>query len=332
MKKCSTVVLFFLFFTVAIFSNDKMKEFGTSVVFSENCPSVKIGDLRGKAVIIIFFQAYSFKGAKWKEDKFRAVDNAFSKNRNVVLMAIKTDGGGAPVAYDYMKTKVNAENWIIGADTNGTYYKEFAGADEYFQYAILNGKGELVKKGYFREDNVESQNFSNGYFTKLFLPADKTYNPKLNKAVKAAEAGAYKFALVSCRAEGKNKETLEDAKALESDIFTGLKDKINGFSKTLKDETQMNRFPDFQELRHFAEALQGVTIQSDAVALYNELKAVPFFKKEINAETAYLAYKKNVEVIKKSDVDKFKETTKATFKESYSGTYYDTVLQKELSK
>lgn len=311
---------------------ESMLEFGPSVTFDKDDPSIKMSDLKGKVVIVVFFQSWCPKCNKWSGEKFKKVEEAFANDRSVVLVALKTDGGGVSAAKSYLKDRVNLDNWIVGADNDAEYYIDVNGKDDLYRYALVNGKGELVEKGSFGAGSLPSKKFSTGFYTKTFFAADAKYPNKLSKIVKAAELGFYKDAILESRKMAKDREVSDEAKTLEKDIFARLKEKISEFPALLKDESNIDRFANYLELRHMAEALQGIAIQNDALIILNEFKSDPFYKKELSAETAYLNYKKNLTLIKKSELSKYKETFMPKFLETYQDTYYGAIAQKEEAK
>lgn len=332
MKIIFLLVIFNAFFLIAVIGSDPIKEFGPSVTFAEGGPAIKINGLKGKVVVIVFFQSWCPICNGWSGQKFKKVEEAFAKDRSVVLVALKTDGGGTTGAKTYLKDRVNLENWVVGADKNAEYYKEVNGKDELYHYAIVNGRGELVEKGYFGSDDLSQKNFSNGFFTKNLLPKDAKYPDKLLTAVKEAELGLYKESIIECRKIAKLKEFEDESKKLEKDIFASLQDRINDLSEHLKVEDDPKRFSYYLELRHFIESLQGMTIQNGAINVMAEYKNNPAIKKELNAEVAYNTYKKNLEILRKSDIPKYKETFIPKFLEMYKNTYYASIVQNEEKK
>lgn len=323
------VVMMIMMIPAFIRGAEPMLEFGPSVTFDKDDPAIKMSDLKGKVVLVVFFQSWCPICNKWSGEKFKKVEDAFANDRSVVLVALKTDGGGVSGAKSYLKDRVNLDNWIVGTDNNAEYYVDVNGKDELFRYALVNGKGELVEKGFFSSGSLPTKKFSTGFFTKTFFAADAKYPYKLSKVVKSAELGFYKDAILESRKMAKDKEVSDEAKTLEKDIFARLKEKISEFPVILKDEKNPDRFTNYLELRHMAEALQGIAIQNDALIILNEFKSDPFYKKELSAETAYLNYKKNLTLIKKSELNKYKETFLPKFLENYQDTYYGAIAKKE---
>lgn len=328
MRKNLLLTLIVAFFSLSLFGAEPIKEFGPSVSFSEEGPAIKMSDLKGKVVLIVFFQSWCPTCNKWSGEKFKNVEKAYAKDRSVVLVALKTDGGGVSGAKNYLKERANLENWIVGSDKDAEYYTAVNGKDDLFNYAIVNGKGELVEKGYFGSSALAKKNFSNGFFTRAFLPKDSKYHEKLSGVVKEAELGLYKTAIVNCRKFTKDKEIVDDAKSLEKDIYSGIQSRITELTNQMKTESDPDRFSYYLELRQLAEALHGMPIQNEAVKVFVELKTDPFFKKEIAAENAYLVYKKNLEIIKKSEVSKYKESFIPKFLNTYKDTYYGRLVEK----
>lgn len=320
--------LIFLF-SCSLHAGEIIKEFGKSVVFSEDGPNIKLQDLKDKVVVLVFFQSWCPICNKWSGEKFKKVEEAFSKDKSILLVAIKTDSSSISDAKDYLKNRIKFENWIVGVDKGAEFYKKINGKEELYKYAIINGKGELVDQGSFGGNSLPNKKLKEGYFGKTFLPADQKYSAKLSKAVLEAEVGAYKSALVTCRSFAKDKEVLEEAKLLEKNIYTALSDKIANLAKIVRDPNDANRFLAYLELRNLAEALDGIKIQNDIIIVFSEIKNDPVIKNELKAEVAYNNYQKNLAILKKSEVPKYKESFIGKFLENYKNTYYGSLIQNE---
>jgi thiol-disulfide isomerase/thioredoxin len=276
--KVFSVLLFFcFFFTWPLVAGEVIKEFGKSVIFSEDGPNIKLQELKGKVVVLVFFQSWCPKCNVWSGEKFKKIEEAFSKDKSILLVAIKTDTNSISDAKDYLKSRIKFENWIVGIDKGAEFYTKINGSDSLYRYAIINGKGELVENGSVGGNSLPSKKLGEGYFGTTFLPADQKYSSKFSKAILEAEVGSYKNALVTCRSFAKDREALEEAKLLEKNIYLALSEKIANLATTVRDPNAPNRFLAYLDLRNLAENLNGVKIQNEVIIVISEVKKRPYY-------------------------------------------------------
>lgn len=322
----------FLFATSFCFTAEHIPEFGSSVSFSEEGPTVKLSNLAGKVVVIVFFQEWCPKCNQWSGARFQDAEKAFGDDPSIVLIALKTDGGSVARAKEYLKNRLNTDKWIIASDKGAEYYKSVTGHDKLYHYAVVDRNGEIVTIDYFGATKLPQMNLRDSRYGKmeLFLRDLKPSEP-FRKAVRDAELGAYKSAYIQLKNLEKDKNNSEEAKDIQKKILVALDDKVDKLKKAIADESTEDRFLKLIELRNLIETLAGFKVQADVIASYNQFKAEPFFKKELAAENSYNLYLKNLQSLKKEDIDKYKQVFIPKYVKTYENTYYATIIQKELN-
>ena len=57
MEKKLILILMIILFSISVFGSEPIKEFGPSVSFDAEDPAIEINNLKGKVVVIVFFQS-----------------------------------------------------------------------------------------------------------------------------------------------------------------------------------------------------------------------------------------------------------------------------------
>ncbi|PCJ59717.1 MAG: hypothetical protein COA79_09945 [Planctomycetota bacterium] len=314
------LLLFISFFSIQ--SEEKfIPEFGDSIKFSKDSPQISLNQLKGKAVLLVFFQSWCPSCNKWSGKMFKKIETAHGDNPNVVLFAIKTDGGGTSGAEAYLKErKVNFKKWFIGTDKLGAYSQLFNTKKS------LYGGVEVSPDGSYRkisDTSMAGRNFENIYGDQLkrILP-EKKYIPELSGVVRNAEMSLFKLSLLECNKLSKNKKIRDEAKALKKDILEAASNKVKGLLIELNDDTQENRFISFMSLRSIAIELKGTASSKEAIKGLKIAKSAPFFKKELKAEKVYLSILSKASRMKRRKREEVLRATFPKFAEKYPDTYY----------
>lgn len=117
--------------------------FGDSLTWDTGKEAPALERLRGKSVLIVFFQDWCGICNRWSGDMFRQVGEAYADDPTVALIAIKTDGGSLRDAQDYLKTRTDLRHWMVAVDENATYYRQATGQNKLYKY--LSGSHPMAK-------------------------------------------------------------------------------------------------------------------------------------------------------------------------------------------
>ena len=138
-----------VFITAATLSSARpVPEFGSSVKFGKEEAELTMAGLRGKVVLVIFFQSWCGICNKWAPDLITQIEAAHGDNRGMALIALKTDGGGVSLARKYMTQQgANPALWTIGCDNKAEYYKQVYDDPSLWGYILVDTEGVVVGQG-----------------------------------------------------------------------------------------------------------------------------------------------------------------------------------------
>lgn len=303
-RKCRYVAIGMLsvFFLASSSPATVMPEFGRSVQFDNSGPFPVMSRLRGKAVLVIFFQSWCPKCNEWAPKLIRQVQEAHGNNRAVLTLAIKTDGGRLADAMNYLSAKgADLRKWRVGIDVNATYYKQLTGSNKLWGYVVVGGDGNIARHG--QASSHWTSGAERGRFviaSKMLLkecgklttvlPADRQYPPGLNGIVQCAEMGYLGKALSLATSATRRSRDREGAKKLKEDILAVIEARIKGQVDILKDETKDwgARYEAHKALAVIVKDLRTVPAAREANALLAKTRTNRAFQKEKSAEAAYL--------------------------------------------
>jgi thiol-disulfide isomerase/thioredoxin len=274
-----------------------MPEFGPSVKFEASTVPFRLGDVRGKTVLVLFYQSWCPKCNAWSGPLFQQITEAHGKNRAVVLTAIKTDGGKTSDAMAYLKERgVDTSKWHVATDDDAAYYSAVT-SPKLYRYALVGPGGRIA-------ETAEAGRFYNVGGKQVFtlardnlvkkagggqalLPKDKAYPPGLALAVKAAEVGnlglAYKLGR---RAMGKP-SLKESAHGFLTDMFGAVRERIEACGARLESGEGDSAYDDYCLLRNIASEVGSTKTGKEAKALADKLRESPAVRKEAAAEKRY---------------------------------------------
>lgn len=316
-------------------AGEKMPEFGSSVAFDKSVSPMSIERLKGKAVVVMFFQSWCPKCNEWAPKLITQVQEAHGTNRGVVLLAIKTDGGSINDAKAYLKDKqATLSKWIVGTDRDAEYYKEVTGKNELWQYALVDTTGTIAGQGqsgaYFTSgpDTGKFMLACSGTIApcgkpRTVLPAAKQYPASLDEIVRCAELGALSDALKRCTAamaKSKEQAALTD---LKKDILGAAESVIVANRAILDDATQEwgARYDAYKALDPLPAELQTYPSVKEVRAFVQKMARDPAILKEKAAETAYLKAKEKLKKASTRDKPNVLKELSAIGKK-YSDTQY----------
>jgi len=288
--------------TVAARAAATIPEFGPSVSFDSAGPQPSLSKLKGKAVIILFFQSWCGICNKWAPAFFKDVQSEYGANSAVVLIALKTDGGGIAGAKTYLKSKgVNLDQWIVGSDEGAKYHTQVTGDDSLWCYTLLGADGTVVQQAKagmskrFGPDKVNRYTLADPALLKkcgkltTVLPPDKRYDPSMSSLVRMAELGDAEKALVLCNAAVSKMNTRQAATELMADLQPVVEKRLSDRAAILSDASQPSpaRYDALQELARMVGDLKTYPAATKVAPLLTKAKQDPALQKEARAETAY---------------------------------------------
>jgi hypothetical protein len=290
-----------------------VSEIGPSVQFDSNGQQrFALSDFRGKLVVVVYFQSWCGICNGWSPRLFSQIEQAAGDRRDVVLLAVKTDGGGWMGAISYLKTRIaDPSRWLIASDREATWYQVSMGTDELYNYMVIGPDGKVVSRGeagMFYTAGPDKDKFVlpknlNAFIQQAhpetILPKDKTYHESLKPAVRAAELRQFAIAWQLCAKPSKDAAT--SAAELKKDLTDWAAERVKALTAVLEDTEAQGeaKLDAYVELRRIADGLSatepGKTARKAAAAAAKD-KAVA---KEIQAETEYLALMSKAALAKK---------------------------------
>ena len=335
-----TILSFTLTFS-SFLSAKPMPEFGSSVEFDKAETTLTMAGLKDKAIIIVFFQSWCGKCNVWAPNLIKQLEKTHGNNCGVVMIALKTDGGGLSGAKGYMKAKgADPSLWTIGSDKNAAYYKQVTGSDALWGYALVDTEGNIVKNGkagsYSRGSNPKSYILAQksllsecGELSSR-LPADKTYPPELAQVVKLTEIGCYGSALALCSSPKLKSKFRQPVADMNKEIMIIVDKQIADRTTILQDKEQDGpaRYDAYKELQEIVKPLRYAASARKASSLISKSKMDPVIQKEIRAETAYTKLMKRKQKSSKQGIPRINGEFKKLSK-LYPNTKYGTLAAAE---
>jgi hypothetical protein len=279
----------------------EMPEFGKSVLFDKSDPDVRISRLRGKAVIVIFFQSPKQVLCPWAKKMVTQVQKIHGTNPCVVLVALQTDCSSAKAAKAaFEDLGGDPDLWLIGADKDSEYSREVLSGKGLWQYALVGANGKIVKTG--QAGNYYSAGPDAGRYMltandvfkdcgklQSILPRDRKYPDHLFSIVRRAELGCLADAIKMCSGAGRSPSQRKAAQSLKKDILEAAGERIKAKSAELKDEKSDwgTRYEAYKALDAMVKELRSVPESRDAQKLVLEMGRTPEIQREKTAESSY---------------------------------------------
>ena len=279
-------------------------EIAPSVTFGPSAqPRFSLADFRGKLVVVVFFQSWCPICNRWSPRLISQIEQAAGDKREVVLLAVKTDGGGWKGAASYLEKKVaDPSRWLIASDPEAAWYQVAAGTDELWGYLIIGPDGKVVssgKAGMFYTSGADKDRFSlavdlDQYIAKTrpttILPKDKTYHPSLKNAVLAAELRQFAIAWPLC-GKASGKEASASAAELKKDLSDWASERVKALVAVTADEqaTGEAKFDAAVELKQIADGLGATDAGKEARKAASAAAKDKAVVREMQAQADYLA-------------------------------------------
>lgn len=276
-----------------------MPEF-TGVDFDGSMPRPTLAKLKGKAVFVMFFQSWCGICNKWAPDALGQFQKAHGNNKALVLIAIKTDGGGLSGAKSHLKAcGADLSLWTVGSDPDAAFYKRLTGRDELWQYALVGPDGNIVAQSsvgsYFTGSMPKRYAISgdrlladcSGLTT--LLPPDKQYAPAVTPLVRIAEMGEPEIALTLCLAAAGQPKSRDAAAELKADLQPIIEQRLSQRAAVLADAAAPSsaRYEALVDLIQMSKDLKNYPAATKLSPAINKAKQEPAMQTEARAETAY---------------------------------------------
>ena len=269
-------------------------EFGPSVVFDRGDAPIQLADLRGKTVVIMFFQSWCPICNGWSPDLIGQMQSAFGGDATVALVAIKVDGGTPGEAKGYLREhKADLSKWIVASDNGGLYYQRVSGTDRLWGYALVDGEGRLVERGHagsFWPQPSGAKKFvladpdlkHKAPHGADPLPVDESTPAGLRPAALAANSGHWALALRALKSwdHGKTKDAAE---AMRAALLDAVGKQVEKAAADLKSDDPQTRFEAFRTLSACSQ-LAEPSVAQPAKAALGELKTDKSLAKELADE------------------------------------------------
>ncbi|MDX1564077.1 MAG: hypothetical protein R3236_01670 [Phycisphaeraceae bacterium] len=277
-----------------------MPEFGPSIQYSPGAPEFKIADLKGKGALVIFFQSWCPICNKWSGNMFKQVTEAYGDNRKIVLIAIKTDGGGVAGANAYLKSRgVDTSRWHVLADVNASYYKQIDSKASLYQYTLVGTEGNIVEKnkaGFygpgmkFTLAQPYARILKKIGDAKPVLPAKKKYSSQMAPIVQAAEVCDLGTAIKYCNMAARKSALKDEALALKADLLATIKARVDGLIESLGSEDMTVKYEAYVSLKQLASKIgRSSDPAKKAWGALSEARKDKAIQTESRAHKAYLS-------------------------------------------
>lgn len=274
--------------------------FGASITWGTGKEAPSLEAMRGKAVLVVFFQEWCPICNEWSGQMFKNVTATFKDDPRVVLVALKTDGGSVRDAMGYLKGRADMDGWLVGTDSNATYARQATGVDRLYTYAWITPAGEIGESG--KSGSAVTNSNPKTYWAardeakrKFVEPAKALLDPKipvpvaLAPAVQRAEQGLLATALAeSQRLAGRSE--LKDALAtLRGAIAAKVQASVEQHSTILSSAENPDRYLSYLALLDIECRFANSPFAQSAKKATTPQASAPWVAKEKEAQRAYEA-------------------------------------------
>lgn len=124
---------------------ENLLEFTDSVKFIPGQEAVRMSLLKGKNVLVLFYQIKCPKCSVWSGNLLREIEKAHGENPYIQLVLICTDSRSADDAFSYLKKRnLNFRKWIIACDITGEYGRKYFDNPSFYKCVISNPEGRIL--------------------------------------------------------------------------------------------------------------------------------------------------------------------------------------------
>ena len=310
-------------------------EFGPSVIFDRGDAPIQLMDLRGKMVVLMFFQSWCPVCNGWSPELIQQMQQTFGDDPAVALVAIKVDGGTPGEAKAYLRSKqADLSKWIVASDTGGLYYQRVSGTDALWGYALVGADGRLIERGH-------AGSFMSAAGGRQFVLADadlkkkdpdaapivavdESMPPELKAIARVSNSGHLAIALRALKSleHGKLKESAEKMQTTLLDALTARVDKA---AAALKSDDAEARYDGYRMLSAYAQ-LSNIPAGQAAKTALASLKTDKALAKELandqRAESAFWSMLARAQRLEPPQRQANMPAALQNFANAYTGTSY----------
>jgi peroxiredoxin len=272
------------------------------VVFDRSDGSVQLSDLRGKMVVVVFFQSWCPICNGWSPEFLKQMAKAFGDDSSVALLAIKVDGGTPTEAKAYLKAHgADLSKWIVASDTGGTYYQRVNGTNSLWGYAVIDDHGRLMERGRAGSfyDEAKGKRYAladpakktNAISPESTITIDSDTPAELLPIAKAAQAGKLVAAIRALHVydHGKLKDPALKLKAALVDALSGRAEKVSGDIKSDDAETRYRAYQDLLAFNTLSDLPAGQSAKKTLASLRTDKAFMADMARQAQAESAFWA-------------------------------------------
>lgn len=315
-------------------TSNTIPDFGKSITWDIKGESPSLSNMKGKSVIILYFQEWCGICNAWTPQLFKALDAAYKDDQKVIIVALKTDSGSLSDAKEYITSRTPAENWIIGVDENAEYYQQSLGHDKLFHYAWVKPDGSLGSTGHAGNYHGTGKNRSYSLAqtkqqaqfhenSELLFTSETSSDEELTEAMQLAERGLFVSAI-----KKSSKLRSDAAKEFKTKVESHLTNSVSELTETLNSSSSpADKYAAFLSLNNYAQTYKAFSFGKDARSTVSRQSSQSWLKNEQKAEKAYLSILKKAG---RAEDAKDRERLKryyAKFLKDYPGTYYEKMVK-----
>lgn len=307
--------------------------FGESITWGTGKESPTLESLRGKSVLVVFFQSWCGICNEWSPGFFTQMEKAYGDDPLVTLVALKTDGGNLADAMSYLEGRTNTDRWLVGVDDNATYYRQATGDDNLYMYMWVKPDGSVgaVKKAGLYSSGSDPKEFVLAMDrerqgirkdAKPLMSLESPLDDALKPAIDLAERGLFLGALAEVAKLGSSSDLKEDVAAFRKVIADRLGSAVERYTAAIDDETNENRYLAYLALKRiegdFGASAPGQAAKT-AVRIHS---SAPWISEEKEAEKDYQSIMRRAA---RADDERSRERIAKSLQklaEEYPGTYY----------
>lgn len=238
--------------------------FGDSITWATDKEAPSLEAMRGKSVLVLFFQDWCGICNGWSPGLFRQIGDAYADDPRVVLVAIKTDGGSLKEALAYLESRTETDRWLVGVDENATYYRQATGDDKLYKYMWITPEGsvgKIEKAGTYvsgsdpKEFTLATERSRTEYRKGAvpLMPTDPPLDEALKPAIRQAERGLFLTALESVAKLSAGASLKEDVATFRKRIAAHLETSVERYAEAVADEDNQDRYLAFLALSKIGE-------------------------------------------------------------------------------
>lgn len=274
--------------------------FGTSVTWNTSRETPSLEAMRGKAVLVVFFQSWCPICNGWSGKMFQNLTEAFKDDPRVVLVALKTDGGSVRYALAYLKDRADTDRWLVGTDANATFARQATGVDRLYTYAWITPEGSIGESG--KAGSVVSGSDPKIYWAirndakrKYVAPAKPLIDltsplpEALKPTAQRAEQGLFATALAECQRLATRAELAESVAMLRGAIASKVQASVEQHSASLASAENPDRYLSYLALLDIEKRFANSPFAQASKTATAPLSTAPWVTREQEAQRAYEA-------------------------------------------